>query len=370
MPRLDRDFLGGIRGALAERGVEHRLAIELTGNAALPASVVEKAQRLLLEHGPAIVTGVIGTLMMPHLASLFDEARTALVISNIGADPLLDAGHRHPYVIHHSLELWRSTYALGRWAAEHVGKRACLAVGYHESGYSIVGAFWAGFSDGGGEILATEVTHRSSPDEDPSPAVARLVEHDPELVVALSSGPDGVSFVGAYRRLTASKPIPLIASALMLHPRWLAEMGDAALGIRTVFGWDAAADSPAAAAFDRARALGGSPDREVFALLGYECGLAIAAAAHSADALDAEPFLRALNGVSIDSPRGALRVDPAAGEIRGGQHHVFEVQRDAESGVRLVRIEALAVDPECESHYAELRRQEIRPGWINPYLVT
>jgi branched-chain amino acid transport system substrate-binding protein len=370
-PRVDRDFLAGLEGALTESGLEYDVAIEPGGNVAVPATVTEKIQRLLLQHRPHVVTGIIGSSMLRHVHSLFSDARTPFIVNNAGADPLLDGGVRNPYVFHNSLNVWQSTYALGWWAARHLGDTAGVAVGFHEAGYGIGTAFWSGFGRAGGRVVVTEVTHRDSSDDVPSAALERMAAQRPAFILGLYSGRSAVTFMRAYSDGGFTSSIPLISSAFLPHRFWMDEIGDAAIGVRTALSWNAANSGDEDHAFRRAYAVLESEEPDVFGLLGYETGRVLARAAQSLSNgnLRGDTLCRAISGTTIASPRGLRHVDVTSGEMATSDS-LFEVRRTDASTCRLEAIGPLELPPEFAEDYAAFKRQDTRAGWTNPYLIT
>lgn len=373
LPRLDRDFLSGLRAGLGTESVATELAIEAAGAAADPDVVKEKMQRLLLQHQPHIVTGVLGSAMLRHVQAQFNDAHVPLIVNNLGVEPLLNGGVRNPYVFHNSFNLWQSTYALGCWAAQTLGTRAGVMVGFHESGYGIVSAFCQGFCDaGGGTIEHIEVTHRESSDEDPSASLHRLLASKPDFVAALYAGRSALSFMNAYAQCDAARALPLVGSAFLPHRQWLREMGDEIVGFRTAFSWNQEDNRREHADFRAACAAHECNDPDVFALLGYETGLAIAATAaagQTGGAHEGKPIEAILPHVDIRSPRGLHRFDADTGEMPT-RDYLLEMRRPDELNTRAVTIGPLDVPERYAADHAAYRAQEIRSGWTNAYMVT
>jgi branched-chain amino acid transport system substrate-binding protein len=371
-PAVDHSFVAGLRGALADAGVAFELAIEPTGASAVKDIVTEKVQRVLLQHDPDVVVALLGAGLSPHVHQQFRDAETPLVIADLGADPIMVGESRNPFAFSTTLNLWRSSAALGYWAARSLGSKACIAANFHEAGYGLVRAFWLGFQEaGGGSILSTEVTHRVSSTDDPSEHLRRIAALEPDFVMAFYSGREGVSFINAWHEAGLSARIPLLASPLMTHDAWLNQMPHPPVGVRTAWSWDSAANAGEQEQFLRLAKVGDGKSPAVFALLGYETGRLLASASarrgtdHSKEALR-----RALSGASFTSPRGRLQVDESTGEVEGTQDYLQELRRGADGTLSYVAIEAVTPPPSFRAAYDAIRLGEDRAGWLNPYLVT
>lgn len=370
-PMVGQDYLAGLRGALADADVHCELVIESTGSCAVRDVVLDKIQRLLLQHTPDAVVGIVGAGLSRQVHSLFTDARTPFIINDLGADPLMTGGARNPYVFGISLNLWQSVYALGGWAAAHLGTTACVAAAFHEAGYGIVPAFHAGFlGAGAGTIKATEVTHRATADDDPTEQLQRLVDHNPDFIVGLYSGREGTSFIKAYAALGLMDKLPLIATPLMTHGHWLRNMGDAAAGVRTAFSWNLDAHPEEHARFRRASKVDGDREPAVFALLGYESGLALAGALRRCgEACGRESLREAFAGLEFTSPRGTLRLDPDTGEVTTVDY-LEKLRQRPDGSWGLATLQPLPLPPSCRDDYKAVQANDARSGWLNPYLVT
>jgi ABC-type branched-subunit amino acid transport system substrate-binding protein len=315
----------------------------------------------------------MGAGVLRHVHAHFSDAETPFVVNDTGGDPLMTGGARNPCVFGNTLHLWQSMYALGYWASRNIGRRACVAAALHEAGYGIVHAFWLGFCEaGGGEVIATEVTHRATPDDDPSEQLRRLAAHEPDLVMAFYAGREGISFANAWAALGLAGTIPLLTSPLMTHDYWLPRMPTEVIdGLRTAFSWDTTARPEAHERFRRACGVKPGTEPAVFTLLGYETGLILAAAQRAAGgALAGSPAWRdALSGVSFSSPRGDLRVEAESGEV-DAETYLFEWRRLADGALSPVSADALERPASCRAAYEAIRAGDTRSGWFNPYLVT
>jgi branched-chain amino acid transport system substrate-binding protein len=371
-PAVDHSFVAGLRGALTDAGVAFELLIEPTGNAAVKDLVTEKVQRMLLQHAPDVVTAVLGAGLSWHMHTMFRDAETPLVIADLGADPIMTGDQRNPFAFSLTLDLWRSSAALGYWAARSLGQKACIAAGFHEAGYGLVPAFWLGFQQaGGGTILSTEVTHRKSADDDPSEQLRRIAALNPDFVMSFYSGRDGISFANAWHDLGLSARLPLLASPLFTHDVWLTRMPQPPAGVRTAMSWDASAHADEQERFRRLAKVGEGKSPAVFALLGYETGrMLAAAAARNGSERSGGALCRALSGASFTSPRGRMLVDESTGEAVGTQDYLQELRRGPDGTWSHVTLEAILPPPSFRAAYDTVRQAEDRSGWLNPYLVA
>lgn len=372
-PGVDQGFLAGLEGALAGVDPRARLIVEPVGAGANRDVVQEKIQKLLLVERPHVVVGVLGAGLVPHVQTSFAQHRTPFLVCNLGADLLLTGDEPNPFIFWNSLNVWQSTYALGFWASRNVGRTGAIAAAFHEAGYGIVRAFWLGFEmAGGGRVLATEVTHRASATEDPSDALARLAAHGPDLVFGLYAGREGVSFMRAWAALGLTNGPPLVTTPLMTHGHWLGQMGPEVLGVRTACSWVPGTDPAADARFSEA--CGGAATRpapDVFGLLGYEAGLIVRGALTRLGTapVDGAALGAAMAGVGFASPRGEMRVDADSREVPTSDQ-LIEIRSGASEEPAWTGVGRIRLPDRYDADARIVRDQEVKPGWVNAYLVN
>lgn len=371
-PAVDHSFIAGLRGALGDAGIAFELVIEPTGTAAVKDLVSEKVQRMLLQHAPDVVTAVLGAGLSRHMHGMFRDAETPFIVADLGADPIMMGDSRNPFAFSVTLDLWRSSAALGYWAARSLGSTACIAAGFHEAGYGLVPAFWMGFQEaGGGTILSTEVTHRKDSDEDPSEQLQRIAALNPDFVMSFYSGRSAISFANAWHGAGLSARLPLLASPLFTHDAWLTQMAAPPAGVRTAWSWDPTAHAEEQAQFCRLAKIGERKSPAVFALLGYETGRMLAsAAARGGSQRSGESLCAALLGASFTSPRGQLKVDESTGDVTGSRDYLQELQCGPDGSWSRVTTGTLSSPPSFRAAYDAIRHADERSGWLNPYLVT
>ena len=361
-PGVDQGFLAGLEAALSGLNPAPRLALELTGAAAQKDVVAEKARRLLLVERADVLVGVLGAGLIPDLEPTLESHRVPLVVCNLGADLPLTGGVHHPLLIQHSLNLWQSMYALAYWAARTVGRRAALACGFHEAGYGVVEACCLGFEQGGGTVLGFGVTHRESAIDDPTAEIHKLASLQPDVLFGLYSGREGVSFMGAFEALGLAGQLPLLSTPLMTHGHWLPQMPRAVAGVRTACSWMPglwpAADMMFAPAVS---GRGPRPAPDVFALLGYEAGLAIRGALAKQG--------RAFAGVEFSSPRGLMRIDDTQSVVGAGDH-LIAIGPTVSGDLAWSHVGPLELPEAFAAASAEVRARTAKSGWINAYLVN
>jgi branched-chain amino acid transport system substrate-binding protein len=351
-PRLAESLLAGLQLAFAREGRQVALLVEGIGRGAqFPQPAVD---RLLDERRVDVLLGMVNPDTAAALRERLAASGARLVNLPVGAN-LPRAADDHPAIITHSLALWQASWALGRWAAGQLGRRALLATALYESGYDALYAFRLGFEGAGGTVVATQVTHHPANDDPLARQLDALTGFGPDFVYAAYSGQDAVDFVRGYHAAGLSARLPLIGSSFLADEVLLPWMGAAALGIRTAAPWSPALDTPANRRFVAAyRAQTGlAPD--AFALLGYETAYLLAQ-------LDSTLWASA---PSFASPRGPIGLDRATQTTTGPLY--LRAVRATGAGLVNAILGALPTPAASDPALAALRAS-VKTGWSTPYL--
>src|SRR5215469_1145363 len=90
------------------------------------------AQELITREHVRILTGLVSTPAANAIAPLTAEAKIPFVVMNAAG---VTTTRLSPYVARVSFTHWQLSLPLGRWAAQHLGKRAMTLVSDFQPGY-------------------------------------------------------------------------------------------------------------------------------------------------------------------------------------------------------------------------------------------
>jgi branched-chain amino acid transport system substrate-binding protein len=311
---------------------------------------------------------VVGESAAGRLRPLLDERGVPFVAAGAGANVPRDA-ERGPGLYRCSLAAWEGSWALGAWAAAHLGRRAFVAASLRESGYDALYAFRHAFELAGGAIVGTAVTGLAPGDHDLTTLMAQIRQARPEVVHALYGGGDAVAFVRAYARSGLASRVPLTGGPLLADESRLAAMGTAAPGIRTALSWAAGLPGETPAAFRDAYRAATGREAGAWAALGHDAGRLVRLAVEAAHGAPepAAALREALDAARFEGARGALRMDAAAGVLRAPVH-LRQVRADGDALVNAALGE-LPVATEGDRRLASLLAAP-HTGWLNAYGVA
>ncbi len=210
-----------------------------------PDKAKQLAQELIVRDKVNLLTGVIWTPNAMSMAPLATEAKVPFIIMNAGTAVITT---RSPYIARLSFTLWQSSYPLGTWAARKYNTAYTLVSDFGP-GHDAEQAFSQAFAAGGGKMLASVRVPLQNPDW--AAYMQRVKDAKPDaLMVFIPAGKTATAVMKNFGDLGLGQAgIKLIGPGDITTDEELSNMGDAALGVTTMFHYSAAGDRPANKAF-------------------------------------------------------------------------------------------------------------------------
>jgi branched-chain amino acid transport system substrate-binding protein len=291
-----------------------------------PDKAKQLAQELIVRDKVQLLTGMMWTPNALAIAPLATEAKIPTVIMNAAASIVTT---RSPYYARVSYTEWQHAYPLGQWAAKTY-KRAAQLVADFAPGHDAEEAFARSFTAGGGQII--DKVRAPLQTNDFSPFLQRIKDEKPDVLFAfVNSGPRATQLMKAYSDLGLDKAgIKLIGSGNITTDEELNNMGDAALGVVTVYHYSPAAERPANRAFVDAfhQEYGADTVPTIFTLGGWDGMDAIyTAIREQRGRIDPDKTMEILRHYkNPNSPRGPLAIDPETRDVVHNEY-IREVRR-------------------------------------------
>ena len=341
--------------------------VEPCGFNAEKDKVKNGVQRLIVKDQVDVIVCPLNTALADIVGEVHRSDEIPLIMLTMGEDLLLDAD-LDPYLFSNSFNAWQSTWLMGYWAAENIGKTACTLASIHDGGYNFGFAFALGYEAAEGSVLQIDVTHRESRTEDPRACIENIFLNNPEFIFGYYSGKESVSFLNAYRELEVSKNTPLLGLPFIVDESLLDELGEKALGIKTMSSWSGQGEKSESFI----KNFTGKTDKvtHAHALLAYEAGQIIAEAVYSFDGAAFSPSkLRdALAVAECEGPRGALKFNDK-NEIET-KDYLREVVMN-EDGKLVNKVIETITPPDLYFEQLVLAKKNLeKQGWLNPYLCA
>jgi ABC-type branched-subunit amino acid transport system substrate-binding protein len=307
-----------------------------------------------------LMVGMVNPSTASTLRPLLETSMTTFIAASLGEN-IARIDEHSSHIFHHTLGLWQANWALGKWTATTLGRKAIMASSFHDSGYDTSYAFRMGYEAAGGKVLASYVTHQPAADVGLSALMASIKQNKPDVVFASYYGQAAVDLLNAYARAGLSRSIPLVGTAFLVDQAVIKSVGSAAAGVRTAMSWAANLDTAENQAFVGAyqRKTGKSPD--AFALLGYETAHLVLAAVDR----QAGSVTDALATAAFSGPRGAVAMN-ASTHTTSGPHYLQQAKQQG-INIRNMVLSALPAVGEHDGDVAALR-SSLKTGWSSSYL--
>ncbi len=291
------------------------------------------AQELIVRDKVDILAGFLLTPNALAAGDVSNEAKKFMVVMNAATSIITT---KSPYMVRTSLTTPQVNASLGTWAYKNGIRKAYTMHSDYGPGIDAEGAFSKAFKEAGGEVIGTVKMAVANPDF--SAYVQRAKDLNPESIYVFVPGgaqPAAFGKALAERGIDPHK-IKVMGQGEITDDSALKSMGDTTLGIITAFHYDPNHDSAMNKKFvaDFNAAYGRNPD--FFSVGGWDGMHAIYAALKKTNGdTDGEKLINAIKGMSWESPRGPISIDP---ETRDVIQTVY-IRRVEKVGGKLVNVE-------------------------------
>lgn len=272
------------------------------------------AQELLVKDKVDILAGFGLTPSAFAVAPLATEAKKPMVVMNAATSAVTTKSN---FIVRTSHTLPQVTAPIASWAARNKIKKVFTLVADYGPGHDSEAQFKKTFTAAGGEIVGEVRTPVKNPDF--APFLQKIKDVKPDAVfLFVPPGEQTIAFMkGFAERDLAKAGIRIIATGDLTDEDLLDAVGDNALGITTSFHYADAHKSPENQAYTDAYAKAYPKDRPNFMSVGGYDGMQLIAKTLEKTKGDAsgEKFIEAAKGMSWNSPRGPVSIDPVTRDI-------------------------------------------------------
>jgi len=364
-PTLGLDLMNGLKLAFKNSGPEvinPNFMVEGIGNA-VDAGLLKTAEKFILQEDVAITIAFCGFNQLTELVAIFNNYKKPLICLDLGG-VVLHKDQTSPYVLHHTLNIWQSAYAAGRYAAKEYGKKGSVIASMYDGGYHISAAFVEGFVNGGGTIASYYVSPMDYKSESFEGMVAGLREAEPEVVFALFSFKEGQKVFDVLAKSDLNGTIPILAIPLMTDESINKE--DLQIkNVKSIATWAFDDEHEAMQNFvaNYAEAYEDAPN--IIGLLGFEAGLTISYCISSEGTI-ASKLADTLQEKSLETPRGNLQYNI----LNESQIGTFKVRKFQYNKTKYRNPVIDTMDALFSETLYEIFENLPNPAWQNPYICT
>jgi branched-chain amino acid transport system substrate-binding protein len=271
------------------------------------------AQELVVRERVDILAGFLLTPNTLAAADISAQAKKFMVVMNAGTSIITT---RSPYLARVSITSPQAIEPFGAWAVRNGIKDAYTMVTDYGPGHDIEAAFVSAFKEAGGTVLGS--VRYPVVNVDFSAYVQRALDSKASSIFYFVPGgtqPAALAKSLAERGADPKK-VRVLGSGEATSEPAMKSAGDALLGFITAWHYDYQRDSALNREFVRAHNELHKRNPDQFSLGGYDgMHLIYEALKKTAGKTDGEALIEAAKGMSWESPRGRMSIDPETRDV-------------------------------------------------------
>jgi len=313
--QIGKHLIAGAKYYMQERGSSvagKRIELLIRDDGGQPDTAKRIAQEYIVNDKVAVLAGFTFTPVALAVAPLSAQAKIPQIVMGAGTSIITE---RSPYIARTFFTLPQVAVPLAQWAAKNNIKRLVTLVSDYAPGHDAEKAFGDEYRKGGGEVVASIRVPVQNPDF--APYLQRARDANAEAIFVFIPGNQAGAFARQYaERGISASGVKLIGTGDMTDDDLLNSMGDAAIGIVTAHQYSAAHESDVNKAFVSGfkKATGMRPN--FVSVAAYDgMHLIYEALNKTGGETDGDKLIAAMKGMSFESPRGPISIDPETRDI-------------------------------------------------------
>jgi branched-chain amino acid transport system substrate-binding protein len=279
-----------------------------------PAKAVDNANRLVGRDKVDVLVGTVHSGVQMGMVKVARDTGVLSIIPNAGADAAT-GGLCAPNIFRTSFSNWQTIYALGKVMVEKGHKSAAWISWKYAAGEEMFAGFKEGYEKAGGRIV--KELWLPFPGVEFQALLTEIAAAKPDATACFFAGGGAVKFVKDYDAAGLKGKIPLFGNGFVTDGTLQAQ-GASAQGMFTTLHYADSLDVPKDKEFRLNYAKTYKLQPDVYAVQGYDAAqlLDIGLKAVKGDVKAAKAMIKAMEGVSIDSPRGKWKMSRAHNPIQ------------------------------------------------------
>jgi branched-chain amino acid transport system substrate-binding protein len=269
------------------------------------------AQELIVNDKVTAIAGFGLTPLALATAPLATQAKTPMVVMAAATSVITE---RSPFVVRTSQVVPQIAGPFGAWVAQQGIKKVVTMVSDFAPGHDVETSFSESFKAAGGAVESMRIPLQNP---DFSPFLQRAADSKPDAILIFVPSGQGSTFMKQFAERGLDKSgIRLIGTGDVTDDDILNGMGDVALGVTTAHHYSAAHNSPRNKAYVEAFQKANPGMRPNFmAIGGYDGMHALYEGLKKTNGAGGEALVDAMKGLSWESPRGPMSIDPETRDI-------------------------------------------------------
>ena len=302
-----------------------------------PPKGVENANKLVQRDKVDVLVGTVHSGVQMGIQRVARESGVLSLIPNAG----LHAATRSlcaPNVFRTSFSNSQPTRALGKVMVDKGHKKAVWITWKYAAGDEAFEGFKEGYLAAGGSIM--KEFSLPFPNVEFQALLTEIASINPDAVACFFAGAGAAKFIRDYAAAGLKGKIPLYGSGFLTEGL-LDAVGNSAEGIFTTLHYGDGIETPRNKAFRLAYAKAFKLQPDVYAVQGYDTGLLLmrGADAVKGDLSNKKALYAAMEGATIDSPRGKWKMSKSHNPIQDIYLRVVEGKENKVVGVAAKALE-------------------------------
>ncbi len=289
-----------------------KIELVLRDDGAVPETTKRVAQELIVNEKVKFIAGFGITPCALVVAPLATQAKVPEIVMAAGTSIITE---KSPYIARTSFTLGQSSVITADWAVQNGIKKVVTFVSDYGPGYDAEESFKQRFIAAGGQVVGALRVPLAAPDF--APFLQRAHDAGPDAIFIFVPSGQGAALVRQFVERGLDKAgIRIIGPGDVMDDDQLNGMGDAVIGTITAHMYSAAHPSDANKKFVAAFQKANNFRPNFMAVGGYDgMHLIYEALKKTGGATDGDKLMAAIKGMSWESPRGPISIDPETRDI-------------------------------------------------------
>ena len=330
-------------------------------------ATLEAVQKLVFFEGVDLLIGMVSLKVLDDLKPILENHQKLGLFFDFGelVPPKEGFGLNIASI---SMNLWQSQYALGNWAVKEFGTDGQIVSPLYETGFNLNVAFLNGAAAAGASGTAAlnnfvlPEAYANSELLNLEPFFEAIDKETPAFVHAIFTGKMGNAFLEQWRSSKFYNTVPLTTVENMAYQDILHDVSHLGLKFYAASSWQRKSETPNNRDFVKRFEEFGKQEANVFGMLGYETGLAIATMMPFLRKGDALAAIQFLNNQKVIGPRGELNLQNQSSNLFP-VIDINKINTNTTAINQTVVAQSSAIAFDTSTIY-----QETVSGWLNPYL--
>jgi branched-chain amino acid transport system substrate-binding protein len=318
--QVGRDMVNGFQMYLDEVGGDFagaKVSFIVEDEEGKPPVAVRKVEKLIRQDKVQMFVGGLLASTGYALAPVGTRLKTVYIASIPAADDLTQRDSaKYPLLVRTGWTSSQPSHPFGEWACEQGYKRIAAIAADYAFGHEVVGGFQKAFEACGGRIVQKIWPPLGTIDFGP---FIPTLKKDVDAILTLMVGSMSLQFPKQLAAAGIKKPV--LGGGTSYDEFVLPSMGDEVIGHVSALQYSAALETPRNAAFVKKYREKYGKVPSYYSEANYTTAQMIHEVMKQTKGKwpGAEPFVKMLSNVKIDSPRGPVRLD----EMRNPVHNVY-----------------------------------------------